>query len=100
MSGLISRDEVIRIADLARLDLSDTEVEQYQKDLNNLLSSGKKLQNVDVNDTKKTSHAVSMVHELRKDEVEASLPQEVVLSAGSKVMDGFFQVPRIVEEQE
>lgn len=100
MSKLISREEVIRIADLARLELSDAEVKQYQKDLNSFLASGEKLRNVDVTETKKTSHAVSIAHELREDQILESLPQEVVLGAGSKVMDGFFQVPRIVEEQE
>jgi aspartyl-tRNA(Asn)/glutamyl-tRNA(Gln) amidotransferase subunit C len=97
---LIDRQEVIRMARLARLELSEAEVEQYQADLTNFLTSGKKLQKVDVSAVEGTSHAVSITHELRKDEVGSSLPREEVLSAGPETVDGFFKVPRIVEEQE
>jgi aspartyl-tRNA(Asn)/glutamyl-tRNA(Gln) amidotransferase subunit C len=89
------------MARLARLELSETEIDQYQLDLTGFLASGKKLQQVDVSAVEGTSHAVPVTHELRNDEVGRSLPQELVLSLGSEVTDeGFFRVPRIVEEQE
>lgn len=97
---MIDRHEVVRMARLARLQLSDTEIEQYQLDLVNFLTSGKKLQKVDVSLVQGTSHAVPVAHELRQDVVGVSLPQEAVLSAGPEVHRGFFRVPRIVEEQE
>lgn len=100
MLALIDRQEVIRMARLARLELSDREIEQYQKDLTSFLSSGEKLQQVDVSAVEGTSHAVSLTHELRKDEVGASLSQADTLSAAPEAVDGFFKVPRIVEEQE
>lgn len=100
MFPLIDRQEVIRIASLARLELKEEEIEQYQRDLTNFLASGKKLQQADVSKIEGTSHAVSIVHELRQDVVLASLPQEAVLSGSSEVSDGFFRVPRIVEGQE
>ncbi|MGI6651778.1 MAG: Asp-tRNA(Asn)/Glu-tRNA(Gln) amidotransferase subunit GatC [Limnochordia bacterium] len=97
---LIDRQEVMRMARLARLELSDREIDQYQKDLTSFLSSGQKLQQVDVSAVEGTSHAVAMTHELRKDAVGESLPQAEILSAAPEAMDGFFKVPRIVEEQE
>ncbi|HBN95239.1 MAG TPA: Asp-tRNA(Asn)/Glu-tRNA(Gln) amidotransferase subunit GatB [Firmicutes bacterium] len=97
---MIDRREVIRMARLARLELSEMEIDQYQKDLTSFLTSGKKLQQVDVSRVEGTSHAVSVAHELRKDEVGKSLPQEAVLLGGPQVQDGFFRVPRIVEAQE
>lgn len=100
MLGLIDRQEVIRMARLARLELSETEIEQYQKDLSNFLVSGRKLQKVDVSEVEGTAHAVSISHDLRQDKVKASLPQADVLALGPNVMDGFFKVPRIVEEQQ
>ena len=100
MFDLIDRHEVIRMARLARLELSEMEIEQYQRDLTSFLTSGKKLHKVDVSCVEGTSHAVPVTHELRKDEVGISLAQEAVLSSGPQVQDGFFKVPRIVEAQE
>lgn len=100
MLNLIDRQEVTRIARLARLELSDEEIEMYQEDLTMFLDSGRKLQQVDVSEIEGTSHAVAITHELRADQVAASLTQEAVLSSGQNVRDGFFRVPRIVEEQE
>jgi len=97
---LIDRQDVIRMARLARLELSEAEIDQYQQDLAGFVSSGRKLQQVDVSAVEGTSHAVVVTHELRKDEVAESLPQDLVLSTGPDVSDGFFRVPRIVEEQE
>ena len=99
MFRLIDRQEVIRMASLARLELSEEEIHQYQKDLTSFLASGKKLQQVDVAKIEGTSHALTMAHELRPDQVQPSLAQEAVLSAGPKIMDEFFLVPRIVEGQ-
>lgn len=97
---MIDRQEVIRMARLARLELSENEIEQYQQDLTGFLTSGNKLQQVDVSAVSGTSHAVPIGHELRRDEIGTSLPQSEVLSSGSEILDGFFKVPRIVEEQE
>jgi aspartyl-tRNA(Asn)/glutamyl-tRNA(Gln) amidotransferase subunit C len=99
VSDLIERQEVVRMAKLARLELSEEEIDQYQLDLTGFLASGKKLQQVDVSAVEGTSHAILITHELRKDEVGASLPQDVVLAAGPQVENGFFRVPRVVEEQ-
>ncbi len=96
---MIDRQEVMRIARLARLELSEEEINQYQRDLTSFLTSGAKLQQVDVSKIEGTSHAVAITHELRRDQVGTSLDQEAVLSAGPTILDGFFKVPRIVEEQ-
>ena len=97
---MIDRQEVIRMAGLARLHLSEEEIALYQKDLTNFLVSGKKLQEVDVSRIEGSSHAVALGHELRQDRVRKSLTQAEVLTAGPRVEDGFFKVPRIVEGQE
>jgi aspartyl-tRNA(Asn)/glutamyl-tRNA(Gln) amidotransferase subunit C len=98
--NLIDRQDVMRMARLARLELSEEEIELYQRDLNSFLVSGRKLQQVDVSKVEGTSHAVAVIGELRPDVVGESLPQEAVLGAGPQVFNGFFKVPRIVEGQE
>lgn len=100
MFNLIDRQEVMRIARLARLELSEQEIEQYQQDLIRFLTSGRKLQQADVSQIARTSHAVVVNHELRQDQVGKSFEQDLVLASGSSVVDGFFKVPRIVEGQE
>lgn len=97
---MIDRQEVMRIARLARLELSEAEIAQYQQDLTGFLTSGAKLQQVDVSKLEGTSHAVAITHELREDQVGTSLDQREVLAMGPAISNGFFKVPRIVEEQE
>jgi aspartyl-tRNA(Asn)/glutamyl-tRNA(Gln) amidotransferase subunit C len=97
---LIEREDVLRMARLARLELSEEEIELYLRDLNNFLASGRKLQRVDVSGIEGTSHAVAVNQVLRSDVVGESLPREAVLEAGPDVVDGYFKVPRIVEGQE
>ncbi|HBG10432.1 MAG TPA: Asp-tRNA(Asn)/Glu-tRNA(Gln) amidotransferase subunit GatB [Firmicutes bacterium] len=100
MLSLIKREEVIRMAELARLELSEEEIDLYWQDLNSFLVSGRKLQQVDVSGIEGTSHAMAVSSPLRSDRVGESLPQDAVLAAGPEVMDGYFKVPRIVEEQQ
>lgn len=97
---MIDREEVLRIAALAKLELNEGEIEQYQKDLTNFLVSGRKLQKVQMEEIERASHAVAITPDLRRDEVGESLTQEAVLNQGPEIMGGFFKVPRIVEEQQ
>lgn len=71
---MIRREDVIHMAELARLELSDEEIELYLRDMNNFLAAGRKLQQVDVSGIAGTSHAVTVEPVLRRDEVGESLP--------------------------
>jgi len=97
---LIDRREVMRIAKLARLELSEAEIEQYRQDLAGFLKSWAKLREVDVSQTDGTAHALRLQSVLRPDQVRVGLKQEDVLAGGPDTQDGFFRVPRIVEGQE
>ncbi len=94
---MIDRQEVVRIARLARLELGEDEIEQHRRDLNSFLASCAKLQEMDVSELKGSAHAVAASQKLRKDELEPSLAQHIVLAGGPSVQNGFFRVPRIVE---
>lgn len=97
MFHLIDRQEIIRIARLAQLELSEDEIEQHRRDLAQFLASCAKLQEAEVDELKGTAHVVPVSQKLRKDELEPSLEQAAVLAGGPSVEDGFFRVPRIVE---
>ncbi|HHY16067.1 MAG TPA: Asp-tRNA(Asn)/Glu-tRNA(Gln) amidotransferase subunit GatC [Firmicutes bacterium] len=94
---MIDRQEIVRIARLARLELGEDEIEQHRRDLNRFLASCAKLQEIDVSELEGSAHAVKAGHKLRKDVPEPSLAQDAVLAGGPGIQDGFFRVPRIVE---
>jgi len=97
---LIERAEVMRIAKLARLELNEDEIAQYQEDLTRFLESGAKLRQVDVSEVEGTSHVIEIRHPLRKDEVRESLSQAAATAGGPHVVNGYFRVPQILEGQE
>ena len=97
---MIDRQEIMRIARLARLELTEEEIEQHRRDLNQFLVSCAKLQEVEVGDTTVGYTIPAATQTLREDELTPSLPQAEVLAGGPCVEGGFFRVPRIVEEGE
>ena len=94
----LSADEVRKVALLARLELSDDEIEMQAKNLNNLLAQFEALQNLDVTGIEPTSHSVPVFNVLREDQSRPSLPREQALANAPEQRDGCFIVPRILGE--
>lgn len=92
----LSRKEVEHVALLARLQLSEEEVELYTEQLNSILGYAELLQKLDTDLVIPTAHAVQLVNVLREDEVKPSMSQDKVLQNAPDQEDGFFRVPRIV----
>lgn len=95
---MITKDEIIKIAELARLELTEGEVEKYHKDLNAILAGMKKLESIDTSNIERTTHAVTHFSVLRSDEIGESLPHEEVFKNAPEESNGYFRVPRIMEE--
>ena len=94
----VSREVVEHVANLAKLDLSDEEIDRLQNEMGRILEHADKLQAVDTDDIEGTSHVIPMTNVYREDEVGQSLtPEEVVANAPDSAEE-FFKVPRIVEE--
>ena len=93
----LSREEVRKVALLARLELTDDEIDEQAKHLNDLLKTFEVLQGVDVSGIEPTSHSLPVVNVLREDVARPSLPRDVVLANAPEARDGCFIVPRIVE---
>ena len=93
----LSDSEVKKVAQLARLELSDSEVSEQSKHFNGLLAQFDKLLELDVTGIEPTSHANRLVNVLRKDEIVPSLSQEQVLANAPDSRDGQIVVPRILE---
>ena len=93
----LSREEVRKVALLARLELTDAEIDDQAKHINDLLKTFEALQQVDVTGIEPTSHSIPVVNVLREDQVLPSLSREAVLANAPEARDGCFIVPQIVE---
>lgn len=94
----ISREEVERIADLARLGLDEDEIDQFAEELSEVLRYAESLKEVPTDDVEPSIHPTSFVNVLRPDVVRPSLTKEQVLANAPDVEDGHFRVPRVLEE--
>lgn len=93
----LTREDVAKIALLARLELSDQEIDSLGGHINRLLENFEKLTELDTENVEPTSHTVPVHNVLRADVSRPSLTQEEVLANAPERVDGTFEVPRIVE---
>ena len=92
----ITREEVQRVAILARLDLSSDEIERMTGQLDAILSYAAKLDELDTTGIEVVTHAPDMVNAFREDEVHPSLPRERALANAPEQNGESFVVPRII----
>ena len=97
----ITRDEVAHLAKLARLDVTDDELDLFAGQLDVILGSIARIGEVAAAaDIEPTSHAVPLQNVLRPDAVAPCLDREAVLAAAPSVEDHRFRVPQILGEEE
>ncbi|MGV0814013.1 Asp-tRNA(Asn)/Glu-tRNA(Gln) amidotransferase subunit GatC [Mycolicibacterium boenickei] len=96
----ISRDEVAHLARLARLALTDNELDSFAGQLDAILGHVSQIQSVDVTGVEPTDNPLKDVNVSRPDVVVPCLTQEEALAAAPRAEDGRFAVPRILEEGE
>ncbi len=94
----LSHEEVRKVALLARLELTDDEIDSQAKHLNDLLGQFEKLLALDVTGIEPTSHSIPIVNVLREDVERPSLPRAEALANAPESRDGCFVVPRIVAD--
>jgi aspartyl-tRNA(Asn)/glutamyl-tRNA(Gln) amidotransferase subunit C len=95
----ISRDEVAHLARLARLAVTDQELDLFAGQLDVILGHVARVGEVAAADIPPTTHAVPLTNVFRDDVVTGCLPRDVVLAAAPAVEDGKFRVPRILSEE-
>ena len=89
----ISREEVLHVARLARLELAEDEVERFAEQLNAILEAVGKVSELDLEGVAPTSHPLDLVNVLADDEPRPSLDREVALASAPEAADGAFRVP-------
>ncbi len=90
---MIDRAEVLHVARLARLRLTEEETDRMAGELSAILDHVAKISELDLDGIEPTSHAVQVEHGLRPDEPGPCLPREVALEQAPAVQDGGFLVP-------
>jgi aspartyl-tRNA(Asn)/glutamyl-tRNA(Gln) amidotransferase subunit C len=94
----LSRDDVVHVARLARLDLTDAEVELFTAQLRTVLDHAADVAALDLAHLDPSSHPIALENVLRPDEPRPSLDREEVLAVAPDVEDHRFRVPRIGSE--
>jgi aspartyl-tRNA(Asn)/glutamyl-tRNA(Gln) amidotransferase subunit C len=90
---MIEREQVLHVARLARLQLSDDEVARMTGELSKILDHVETIGELDLDGVPPTTHVVEVANALRPDEPRPSLPREVALRNAPAVADGGFLVP-------
>ncbi len=91
---MLSRDQVLHVARLARLELTDEEIERFGDELSKVLDYIETIEQLgDLEDIKPTSHVVEVENVLRADEPRPSLPVETALASAPDAALGGFRVP-------
>jgi aspartyl-tRNA(Asn)/glutamyl-tRNA(Gln) amidotransferase subunit C len=98
-NGRISRDDVAHLARLARLAVTDDELDMFAGQLDVILSAVARVSEVAAAEIAPTSHAVPMTNVYRADVVRPCLPRDAVLAGAPSVEDDKFRVPRILTEE-
>ena len=91
-----TKEEVKKVAHLARLELNDNEINNHAKQLEKILDYIRQLEKIDTDDVPCTTRAIEVVNVLRKDEKKNSDWNEEILELGPSREDKFFKVPKII----
>ena len=91
----ITRAEVLHVARLARLALTDEEIERFRGQLSAILEAVGKVSELDLSGVPPTSHPLDLVNVLAEDEPEPCLPREEALANAPEAEGGFFAVPPV-----
>jgi aspartyl-tRNA(Asn)/glutamyl-tRNA(Gln) amidotransferase subunit C len=90
---VIEREQVLHVAKLARLRLSDEEVERMSEELSSILEHVERINELDLEGVEPTSHVIDVENVLRPDEPRACLPRERALENAPDATDEGFRVP-------
>ena len=92
----VDKELIKKVAELARLELSDKEIEIFLPELKEILNAFSKVDEVDTKGVKPSFQPVELKNFMREDEVEPSLSQEGALANTEHKKDGYFKGPKAV----
>ncbi|MBW2200171.1 MAG: Asp-tRNA(Asn)/Glu-tRNA(Gln) amidotransferase subunit GatC [Deltaproteobacteria bacterium] len=92
----ITKEEVVYVANLARLDLDDASIEKFASQIGTILEYVDTLNRVDTKGVRPTSHAISLTNAFREDTQREHLDRDTALANAPEKEDGNFIVPKII----
>ncbi|HEY5091724.1 MAG TPA: Asp-tRNA(Asn)/Glu-tRNA(Gln) amidotransferase subunit GatC [Acidimicrobiales bacterium] len=98
MSSPLRREDVAYVAKLARLTLSETELDLFTEQLGQVLEHANDMNALDLDDVAPTAHPFGLVNVVRDDDVRPCLDHDKVIAMAPDSQDGRFAVPRILGE--
>jgi aspartyl-tRNA(Asn)/glutamyl-tRNA(Gln) amidotransferase subunit C len=98
MGARLSRDDVAHVAGLARLAVTDEELDRFTEQLAAVLDHAADVEALDIADVPPTAHPLPLVNVLRDDVVTPCLDRDEVLAQAPATEAGMFRVPRILGE--
>lgn len=93
----ITKEQVNHVANLARLEFDEEQIEKFTKQLDDIISLAESLNEVDTTNVEPTSHVLDIRNVLREDKAKPGLSREEVLKNAPDQKDGQFRVPSIIE---
>ena len=99
MSERLTRDEVAHVARLARLRLTDGELERFTEQLADVLEHANDIERLDLHDVAATAHPLPLANVMRPDIVQPTLDRAEVLAQAPAAEAGHFKVPQILGEE-
>ena len=93
----LKNEDVRNIAQLARLQISDSEVEQLTTDLSNILALAEQMKAVNTSNVTAMAHPMDATQRLRDDEVTETNQRDKFQSIAPDVENGFYRVPKVIE---
>ena len=95
----VTKKDVEKIAELARLKFSEEELENFTPQMNEILSYMDKLNELDTENVKPLSHPVEQSNVFREDEMKASIPTDEALKNAPSKDEHHFKVPKVIGDK-
>lgn len=93
----VKKEDVINIAKLSKLRLSENEIEEFTEDMNQILDYVKKLERIDTSKIEPLSHPLEGVNVFREDKLQKSIDREAALKNAPDKTEEFFKVPKVIK---
>ena len=93
---IVSKEEILHIADLADLNIKDNEVDEYAKNLQDILNFVEVLNKVDTENVEESVRTIETSNVFRKDEVKEFEDKEALLQNAPEKENGMFKIPKVI----
>ncbi len=92
----ITKEEIIHVADLARLEMEESAIDKFAAQIGNVLTYVDTLKQIDTTDVVPTTHAISLSNAFREDEEKAPIDRDAAQANAPEKEDGHFLVPKVI----